>query len=139
MKDTYSYEALIDALEELVPSANNVGLGAVRAIKTRLELYSLSVLGNALAQQRAWSVRGLEAIDFALMTKYSWHPDHLRTLEPASKWLALHQDLLSLEFPRAAVAAWHARYEGIGVVDLLAWTSNPLGLPPTHTTGPQQG
>ncbi|EPQ1508788.1 hypothetical protein L4D93_006761 [Pseudomonas aeruginosa] len=135
MNSGYPYETLLNELETRIPTSSTTGIATVRARKARIEIFALSALGNVLAEQRGWSIRGMDAIDFALIAEYSWYPNRVRNLSPANKWLALHQDLQKLEFPREAQSAWDARYANTGAADLLEWTINPLGLPPIDTSG----
>ncbi|MBN4180638.1 hypothetical protein GS393_02087 [Pseudomonas savastanoi pv. phaseolicola] len=124
------YDQLLLALEDRYPAENSSPMAKIRARNQRLPIYALSALGNALAQARGWPLKGMDAVDFAIIRKYSWFLPQVQALPPASKWLALHEDLLSLPIDQAAIEAWGVKNPEPVEVDLLGWVVNPSGLPP---------
>ncbi|SJK83870.1 hypothetical protein [Halomonas elongata] len=130
------YRQLLLELEERLPPSNPSPAAEVRATRHIKSWYALSALGNALAQERGWPLVGMEAIDFAIISKYAWFLPQVRALPAASKWLALHEDLNRLAIDPLAIEVWSARYPSEAEVDLLDWTANPSGLPPVEDRGP---
>jgi len=83
------------------------------------ERYLLMAFGNALSASRGWALRGMDAIDYALMVRYGWSPLTLRQLSPREKGLALHETLLALSLDDAAVTVWQENFGRHSYMDNL--------------------
>ncbi len=78
--------------------------------RTRLKYvareYALFALGDALANSKGWSLTGMDAIEYAVILKFSWPVEDVRSLPLRDKWLVLHDELSSLGFPVDAQMVW---------------------------------
>ncbi|MCE8013901.1 hypothetical protein [Billgrantia desiderata] len=74
--------------------------------------YLLMAFGNALAAAQGWTLRGMDAIDFALMKQYGWNPLILRELSDREKAVALHETLSGLPLDDAGLKVWREHYLG---------------------------
>ena len=74
------------------------------------ERFLLMAYGNALAVSQGWALRGMDAIDFALMKQFGWSPLVLRELSDREKGLALHEALKGLSLDTPAETVWRENY-----------------------------
>jgi len=65
--------------------------------------YILCALGNALAAHKKWSLLGMDAIEYAIILKFSWLPEDVRSLSLSDKWLVLHEELRYLKLANETV------------------------------------
>lgn len=129
-KDAYLYERLVERLEESVTRKQDVlDIDKSRWLE---QTFCLCVLGNALAEKRQWSLMGMDAIEYALICRYSWTPTQVREMDPRDKWLSLYEDLAELQLDPVAVAVWWDKQQSVVSRDADSndpWRPYPLGFP----------
>lgn len=131
MKKRNGYEQLLSALvsrrnEGLAPlfvraqfkaNENTISLEAAEEVllaEERAAVYPeffLIVLGDALARQNEWALSGMDAVEYAIISEYSWLLPEIRKLEPRDKWLVLYGLSCQLELDPLAQDAWMSKYK----------------------------
>jgi hypothetical protein len=131
MKKTNKYEKLLSTLvnkcnERLTPfifraqiraGEANISLQEAEDIlraEERVNVYPeffLAVLGDALARKNEWALSGTEAIEYAIISEYSWSLSEVRQLSPRDKWLVLYEHWCQVELDPLAQDAWMSKYK----------------------------
>lgn len=96
----YHYARALEGIQQSSPDSD----------EAQQEHYLLMAYGNALAAQEGWLLRGIDAIDYALIKRYGWSPLVLRELSAHEKGLALHEALQALSLDDAAVKVWQESF-----------------------------
>lgn len=124
------YEQLIEEIR----AASELRPGSDQLANRRWyeQTFCLCVLGDALAASKGWSLAGMDAIEYAIIDRYSWSPQNVREMDPRDKWLSLHEQLAVLTMDPKAVSAWfqieQAKIDAIGSPDDV-WRPYPRGFP----------
>jgi len=85
--------------------------------------YFMTVLGDALSTEKGWSVKGLDAIVYALTDRYGWKPEEVRRMGFRDQWLALPDQAKQVPLDQSALQAWQQAYESpIDEPGEAAWT-----------------
>ncbi len=81
--------------------------------------FFLGALGNVLAEKNDWYLHTFEAIEYAIISKYSWTFEYVRSLPYRNKWLALHEECQKAKIPLDAIRVWKASEEAPQFVDYI--------------------
>ncbi|KJC12217.2 hypothetical protein TO65_32215, partial [Pseudomonas aeruginosa] len=68
---------------------------------------------NSLARDKGWRLWGMDAIEYALMRRYSWPLETIRDMPIRDRWLALHEELADLQWDEEAQQVWLAKIEPV--------------------------
>lgn len=129
-KEVQSYESLAD--EIWIEAQVQFGGNPIASRQWFEQTFCLSVLGDSLAIARGWDLAGLDAIEYALILRYSWFPAQIRQMSPRDRWLSLHEELAVLEMADDAKQAWRDREAAeLDAKDSPedVWRAYPRGFP----------
>ena len=74
----------------------------------------------------------MDAIEYALMRRYSWPLETIREMPIRDRWLALHEELADLQWDEEAQQVWLAKIEpvlpGAPGTDYDVWRSDAPGF-----------
>lgn len=73
--------------------------------------YFITVLGDALARRKEWALSGQDAVEYAIISEYSWSLSEVRQLSPRDKWLVLYEHWCQVELDPLAQDAWMSKYK----------------------------
>lgn len=110
MKYWFTYETMRAELEAVIskPAQSDSAFVALSTNRDEWirQTFHLCLLGNALARDKGWQLWGMDAIEYAIIRRYSWSLEEVRALPVRDKWLVLHEELAGLELDELAKAAW---------------------------------
>ena len=126
-KDAYPYEGLWDKLETGLPYRQQI----LDTDKGRWleQTFCLCALGNSLSEKHQWAIEGMDAIEYAIIRRYSWPVAQVREMDPRDKWLSLHEDLAGLQLAPGAMEVWKVRQQSSESELLNVWKPYPYGFP----------
>ncbi|WP_080531494.1 hypothetical protein [Alloalcanivorax xenomutans] len=97
--------------EEYDDLANRLEDRSMPSTPAEAERFVLAVLGDAMAKQRGWWLRGTDALEYALMLKYRWSPGEIGEMSRRDITIALHEELQHLVPEPGAVLVWRRRFQ----------------------------
>ena len=100
----FGYDEMLIQIQACVPdSQNGDGLAMTMARAQWIsQVFVLCTLGNSLARDKGWRLWGMDAIEYALMRRYSWPLETIRDMPIRDRWLALHEELADLQWDEEA-------------------------------------
>ncbi|ETD53143.1 hypothetical protein [Pseudomonas aeruginosa] len=117
MKNEYrfGYDEMLIQIQACVPdSQKGDGLPMTMARAQWIsQVFVLCTLGNSLARDKGWRLWGMDAIEYALMRRYSWPLETIREMPIRDRWLALHEELADLQWDEEAQQVWLAKIEPV--------------------------
>ncbi|HCL3897727.1 TPA: hypothetical protein ACU961_005920 [Pseudomonas aeruginosa] len=136
MKNEYrfGYDEMLIQIQACVPNLQNGdGLAMTMARAQWIsQVFVLCTLGNSLARDKGWRLWGMDAIEYALMRRYSWPLETIREMSIRDRWLALHEELADLQWDEKAQQVWLAKIEpvlpGAPGTDYDVWRSDAPGF-----------
>ncbi|HCF7731078.1 TPA: hypothetical protein NII21_004147 [Pseudomonas aeruginosa] len=136
MKNEYrfGYDEMLIQIQACVPdSQKGDGLAMTMARAQWIsQVFVLCTLGNSLARDKGWRLWGMDAIEYALMRRYSWPLETIREMPIRDRWLALHEELADLQWDEEAQQVWLAKIEpvlpGAPGTDYDVWRSDAPGF-----------
>ncbi|MDR0770535.1 MAG: hypothetical protein LBE75_04990 [Burkholderiales bacterium] len=132
-KERYRYEVLMKDLrtevEELAKREKLIPTPFFEINDAIAKRFVIFALGNALAQEKGWRLWGMDAIEYAIISKFSWQIEDVRSLSLRDKWLALHDELNHLTLPEDAQKVWDSSPEAEHAsASLEIWGEHPERL-----------
>ncbi len=130
----FGYDEMLIQIQACVPdSQKGDGLPMTMARAQWIsQVFVLCTLGNSLARDKGWRLWGMDAIEYALMRRYSWPLETIREMPIRDRWLALHEELADLQWDEEAQQVWLAKIEpvlpGAPGTDYDVWRSDAPGF-----------